>query len=166
MTKDSAVPSVFVFASCYFPASVTENGKNSVIRKFPDQGGKIVMAGVNPIVYEFDETMKTPVGFRFNTADTIFGLEYGKGDTRTFMGDLPCFPTPAGKQSGLPDFRTASLFINEKIVDVVVGKNENGDVSAFVKKYSNGGQYIQLWIDADKPDRLDAIIKAAEWKLE
>ena len=165
MSKESAVPSVFVFATCYFPASVTDNGKNSIIRKFLDRGGKILMTGINPIVYQFDETLKTPVGFRLNAADTIFDLDYGKGDTRTFMGDLPCFPTAAGKQLGLPDFWTTSLFINEKNVDIVLGKNENGDVSAFVKKYSNGGQFVQIWIDPDKPDRLDAVIKAAEWKL-
>jgi hypothetical protein len=165
MSKGPANSSVFVFASCYFPASVSGNGKSSILRKFLDNGGKIVMAGINPIVYQFDETIKTPVGFRFNAADTLLDLDYGKGDTRSFMGDLPCFPTTAGKQLGLPDSWTASLFINEKNVDVVLGKNENGDVSAFVKKYSNGGQFVQLWIDADRPDRLDAIIKAAEWKL-
>jgi outer membrane protein assembly factor BamB len=165
MSKEPANSSVFVFASCYFPASVTGNGKSSILRKFLDDGGKIIMAGINPIVYQFDESMKTPVGFRFNAADTLLGLDYGKGDTRSFMGDLPCFPTTAGKQLGLPDSWTTSLFINEKNVDVVLGKNENGDVSAFVKKYNNGGQFVQLWMDADRPDRLDAIIKAAEWQL-
>jgi hypothetical protein len=82
------------------------------------------------------------------------------------MGDFPSFPTQQGKQLGLPDFWSTSLFINEKNVDVVLGKSENGDVSAFAKNYLNGGQFVQLWIDADKPDRLDAIIKAAEWKLQ
>jgi outer membrane protein assembly factor BamB len=166
MSKESIIPSVFVFATCYFPSSVTENGKNSVIRKFLDRGGKIVMTGINPIVYQFDDTLKTPVGFRYNAADTLFDLDYGKGDTRTFMGDLPCFPTATGRQLGLPDFWTTSLFIDERNVDIVLGKNENGDVSAFVKKYSNGGQFVQIWMDADKPDRMDAIIKAAEWKLD
>jgi len=166
MSKESTVPSVFVFATSYFPKAVTADGKNSVIRKFLDKGGKIVLTGINPIVYQFDETLKTPVGFRYNAGDTLFDLDYGKGDTRTFMGDLPCFPTLAGKQLGLPDFWTTSLFINEKNVDVVLGKNENGDVSAFVKRYSNGGQLVQIWMDPERPDRLDTIIKAAEWNLD
>lgn len=166
MSKESATPSVIVFATSYFPAVIIENGKNSVIRKFLDQGGKIVMTGINPIVYQIDEKTKQPFAFRPHAADTLFDLDYGKGDTRTFMGDLPSFPTLQGKQLGLPDFWTTSLFINEKNVDVVLGKSENGDVSAFAKNYLNGGQFVQLWMDADKPDRLDAIIKAAEWKLE
>ncbi|MBL7741665.1 MAG: PQQ-binding-like beta-propeller repeat protein [Chitinophagaceae bacterium] len=166
MSRESVNPSVFVFATSYFPSSVTENGKNSIIRKYLDRGGKIVMTGINPIVYKIDDKSKQPFAFRPGAADTLFSLDYGKGDTRTFMGDIPCFPTEKGKQLGLPDFWSTSLFIHEKNVDVVLGKNENGDVSAFAKNYSNGGQLVQLWLDADKPDRLDAVIKAAEWKIE
>ena len=166
MSKQQQRPSVIVFATCYFPAAVTAGGANSIIRKYLDAGGKIVMTGINPLVYQIDEKIKQAVGFRPYAADTILNLDYGKGDTRTFMGDFPSFPTAAGKELGLPDFWTSSLFINEKNVDVVLGKSENGDVSAFAKNYSNGGQFVQLWMDADKPDRLDAIIKAAEWKIE
>ena len=124
------------------------------------------MTGTNPILYQVDEKTKRAFAFRPGAADTIFNLDYGKGDTRTFMGDFPCFPTPAGKQLGLPSFWTASVFIDEKNVDGILGKNENGAASAFTKSYLNGGQLVQLWMDADKPDHLDAIIKAAEWKLE
>ncbi|MBL7744244.1 MAG: PQQ-binding-like beta-propeller repeat protein [Chitinophagaceae bacterium] len=166
MSKESANPSVFVFATSYFPSSVIDNGKSSIMRKYLDRGGKIVMTGINPIVYQVDEKSKQPFAFRPSAADTILDLDYGKGDTRTFMGDLPCFPAENGKQLGLPDFWSTSLFIQGKSVDVVLGKNENGDVSAFAKNYPNGGQFIQLWMDADRPDRLDAIIKAAEWKIE
>lgn len=166
MSKETSGSSVIVFASCYFPSSIIENGKNSLVRKYLDRGGKIVMTGINPVLYQIDDKSKQPVAFRYHAADTIFNLDYGKGDTRTFMGDIPSFPTAAGKQLGLPDFWTSSVFINEKNVDIVLGKNENGDASAFTKNYSNGGQLIQLWFDADRPERLDAIIKAAEWRVE
>jgi hypothetical protein len=166
MSKQSVNPSVIVFASCYFPAAFTANGKNSLIRKYLDGGGKIVMTGINPLVYQVDEKTKQPVAFNPNVTDTVLNLDYGKGDTRTFMGDFPSFPTVLGSQLGLPEFWTSSLFISEKNVDVVLGKSENGDVSAFAKNYSNGGQFVQLWMDTDKPDRLYAIIKAAEWKIE
>ncbi|MFI5131607.1 MAG: PQQ-binding-like beta-propeller repeat protein [Chitinophagales bacterium] len=166
MTKESADPPAIAFATCYFPSAIIENGKNSIVRKYLDKGGRIIMTGTNPILYEIDETMKTPVAFRYNAADTIFDLDYGKGDTRTFMGDFPSFPTAMGQQLGLPEFWTSSVFINGKNIDMALGKNENGDVSAFIKKYSNGGKFIQLWMDPDRPDRLDAIIKAAEWKFE
>ena len=166
MSRESTRPAVIVFASCYFPSAITANGKNSIIRKYLDRGGRIVMTGINPLVYQIDEKTKQPVAFKPNVADTVLDLDYGKGDTRTFMGDFPGFPTAAGIQLGLPEFWTTSLFINEKNVNVVLGKSENGDVSAFAKNYSNGGQFVQLWMDADKPERLDAIIKAAEWRIE
>jgi outer membrane protein assembly factor BamB len=166
MSKESTVPSVFVFATSYFPLPVIQNGKNSVIRKYLDRGGKIVLTGTNPIVYKIDDPTKQPIDFNRHASDTVFNLEYGEGDTRTFMGDFPCFPTSSGKELGLPDFWTTSVFINEKNVDIVLGKNENGQVSAFAKNYLNGGQLVQIWMDSDKPDRLDAIIKTAEWELK
>ncbi|HEY6506148.1 MAG TPA: hypothetical protein VIZ28_19365, partial [Chitinophagaceae bacterium] len=166
MSNKTVNPSVIVFATCYFPLPLIENGKNSIIRNYLDRGGRIVMTGINPIVYQIDEKSRQAIGFRPNTADTVFNLDYGKGDTRTFMGDFPSFPTEKGKQLGLPDFWATSLFIHEKNVDVVLGKSENGNASAFTKNYSNGGQFVQIWLDPDRPERLDAIIKAAEWKLE
>lgn len=154
--------SVIVFATAYFPPSVTVNGANSILRNFLDAGGKIILPGINPLIYKIDEKTKQPVDYNRHASDTILSLDYGPGDTRSFMGDLVSFPTIEGRKLGLPDFWTTSLFIAAKHVDLVLGKNENGDVSAFLKKYRQGGQLVQLWMDPDRPDRLDAIVKAAE----
>jgi hypothetical protein len=51
-------------------------------------------------------------------------------------------------------------------VDVVLGKNENGFVSAFAKNYKNGGKFVQAWMNPDAPDHLDAILKLSEWKID
>jgi outer membrane protein assembly factor BamB len=166
LSKERSSAAVIVFASCYFPKAIIVNGKESLIRKFLDGGGKIVLTGINPVVYQIDEKTKNPFDFSKHSADTIFGIDYGEGDTRSFMGQYPSFPTQKGKQLNLPDNWVTSLYIDEKKVDIVLGKNENGQVSAFVKKYLNGGQLVQLWIDTEKPGRLDAVIKAAEWQLE
>jgi outer membrane protein assembly factor BamB len=158
-------PSVIVFASCYFPASIIRDGKNSPVRKYLDAGGRIVLIGINPILYKVDPASKQAVAFNPLAADSIFNLDYGEGDTRTFQGDFPVFPEGKGIEIGLPDFWSSSVFIDEKQVDIVLGRNENGEVSAFVKKYNNNGQLVQLWMDTEKPDRLDAILKASEWKF-
>lgn len=159
-------PAVIVFASDYFPKTIIENGRESLLRKFLDRGGKVVIAGIMPTVYKIDEKTRQPVDFNKLLSDSIFGLHYGYGDTRSFMGQYPSFPTTAGKAIGLPDFWINSLFIDEGNVDVVLGKNENGSVSAFAKNYPQGGQLVQLWMDPDRPERMDAIIKAAEWRIE
>lgn len=165
MSKAEKAGSVIVFATCWFPPGIAESGNKSIIRQYLDGGGRIVLTGTNPLLYKIDEKNRQPAAFRPGAIDTILGLDYGKGDTRTFMGDFPCFASDAGIQLGLPDFWYNSVFIQQKNVDVVLGRNENGEVSAFTKNYSNGGCLVQLWLDPDRPDRLDAVIKAAEWEL-
>jgi hypothetical protein len=49
---------------------------------------------------------------------------------------------------------------------MVLGKNENGLVSAFTKNYKNGGSFVQCYLHPDLPENLDAIVKLAEWKLD
>ncbi|HEX7845433.1 MAG TPA: PQQ-binding-like beta-propeller repeat protein, partial [Chitinophagaceae bacterium] len=159
-------PTVIVFASLYFPAAIINNGNDALLRKFLDNGGKIVLTGINPIVYQMDEKTRNPIGFRPHAADTLLGIDYGAGDTRSFIGQYPSFATEKGKQLGLSPYWVTSLYLDEKKVDVVLGKNENGQVSAFAKNFLKGGQLVQIWVDSEKPARLDAVIKAAEWKLE
>src|SRR4030095_3240926 len=157
--------SVLVFASDYFPKSIAKNGENSLLRKFLDAGGRVVLTGINPLVYEIDEQDKQPMGFNVPAVDSVLGIKYEQNDTCSFGGLFSSFPTEKGKQFGLPDFWTSMLQIDEKKVDVVLGKNENGFASAFVKNYKNGGKLIQVWFDPDAPTHLDAILRLSEWKI-
>ncbi len=166
LARKTDTAAVIVFASNYFPAAIISGGNECLLRKFLDGGGRAVITGINPLAYRFDEKTKTPIAFAAHLADTVLGIDYGPGDTRSFQGQYPSFPTAKGKQLGLPASWATSLYLDEKKVDVVLAKNENGAVSAFVKNFRNGGQFVQIWMDAEKPERLDAVIKAAEWKLE
>jgi len=157
---------VIVFASDYFPRSITKNADNSLLRKFLDGGGRVVLTGINPLVYLIDEEGKQPVGFNVPAADSVLGIKYGHNDTRSFGGQFPCFATARGKQFGLPDFWTSILQVNPDQVDVVLGKNENGFVSAYSKNYKNNGRLIQIWMNQDSPDHLDAILKLSEWRID
>jgi outer membrane protein assembly factor BamB len=154
--------SVIVFASNYFPDALIQPADNCVLRKYLDAGGRVVMLGVNPLAYKLDEKTKQPVGFNVAFADSVLGLYYGPNDTRAFGGVFTSFPTTEGKLIGLPAYWTSMLFIKPEQVDVVLGKNENGLASTFVKKYKNGGAFIQLILHPRAPVNLDAIIKAAE----
>jgi outer membrane protein assembly factor BamB len=157
---------VIVFASDYFPKSIFQNAANSLLRKFLDAGGRVVLTGINPLVYVIDENRKQPVGFNIPAADSVLGIKYGENDTRSFGGQFSCFATERGKQFGLPDFWVSGVQIDPGQVDVVLGKNENGFVSAFVKNYQNNGTFIQIWMDQDRPDHLDAILKLSEWRID
>jgi len=157
---------VIVFTSDYFPRSIIQNANNSLLRKFLDAGGRVVLTGINPLVYLIDEAEKQPVGFNIPAADSVLGIKYGENDTRSFGGQFSCFATKKGKQFGLPDFWTSILQINPEQVDVVLGKNENGFVSAYVKNFRNNGRFIQVWMNQDQPDHLDAILKLSEWRID
>lgn len=151
-----------IFASCYFPPSITKGGGESPLRQFLERGGRVILPGTNPLLYRIDEKTLQPFAFSPHVADTILGIDYGPGDTRTFMGEYPAFPTSEGLRYGLPGFWTNSLFIKEGEADIVLGKNENGDVSAFARNYSNGGQFIQVWLNNEHPERMDCLLRLAE----
>ena len=157
---------VIVFASSYIPSVVLEQGPNSLFRKFLDNGGRIVMPGTNPMIFAIDEKEKRAIAFNILRADSVLGIQYGPNDTRAIGGQFSCFSTDKGKSFGLPDFWNASLFLPSNQVNTILGKNENGLVSAFSKNYNNGGRFVQLYLHPDLPSHLDALVKLAEWKLE
>ncbi len=157
---------VLVFASDYFPKSITDKKEHSLLRKYLDNGGRVILTGINPLTYLVSEKEKTAYGFNVPAADTVLGIKYGPDDTRSFDGILPNFPTEKGKEFGLPDSWVSMLYINADQVDVVLGKNENGRVSAFMKKYKNGGQLVQIYLNPGMPVNMDAVIKLAEWEIK
>ena len=156
---------VIVLASAYIPASMLENGNSSLLRRFLDAGGRIVLPGSNPMIFRVDEKTKQPVAFNVPQADSVLSINYGPNDTRAMGGQFTCFSTSEGKQFGLPEFWNASGFLKPGQVDLVLGKSETGMVSSFSKNYKNGGRFVQCYLHPDLPQNLDAIIKLAEWKL-
>ncbi len=166
MSQPSANNKVIVMASSYMPKEILDNGAHSVMRKFLDAGGRIILPGTNTIIFAIDEKTKQPFAFNIPHADSVLSINYGPNDTRAMGGQFSCFPTDKGKAFGLPDFWDASVFLQPEQVDMVLGKNENGQISAFVKNYQNGGRFVQIYLHPDLPQNLDALIKLAEWKLE
>jgi eukaryotic-like serine/threonine-protein kinase len=155
--------SVVVADGFYFPKAVWQGNENSVLRKYLDAGGRLVLLGNNPLFYEMDEKTKD-INLSIPRTDSVFGIHYGINDTRAFGGLYPSFPTDRGKELGLPDHWVSNFGLDEKQVDIVLGKNENGEASAYVKKYKNGGCLVQIWMNESLPVNLDAIIKVSEEK--
>lgn len=166
MSPATARNKVIVMASSYLPNQVLDNGPNSITRQFLDAGGRIVMPGTNTMIFAMDEKTKQPFAFNIPRADSVLGIYYGPNDTRGMGGQFTCFASERGMQFGLPAFWDASLFLKKEQVDVVLGVNENGLVSAFVRNYQNGGRFVQLFLHPELPQNLDALVKLAEWKLE
>jgi eukaryotic-like serine/threonine-protein kinase len=164
---DSAARSVVVFASNYFPPEIYACYNKSLLRQYLDNGGRMVVLGNNPVIYKFDREGNV-TGFNFSMADSVLNIKYGPGDLRSMGGVQPAFPTEDGKRRGLTEAYTSFLPLDEKQVDIVLGKDENGMASAWIKKFSSihSSGFIQIWMDPDFVDDMSSIVKVAEYGME
>jgi len=164
---DSAVNSVIVFATNYIPEELTKGEKNSAFRKYLDEGGKIVVLGSDPLILKYDAANKAVVIRNFLYADSVIGIKYGPDDLRSYKGNQPAFATKAGNEWGIKSFWAAPLSIYPKQADVILGMDENGLASAWVKKFNPapGSGFVQIW--ASEGDRdLSFITRVAEYGLK
>lgn len=146
--SDSAPKTIVVVISAAFPDTILQGGKNSLVRRFLDRGGAIINFGFNPTV--FDPRIET---YNFLKAEEIFGVAYGPNDLRSFQGLYPSFATEFGKKYQLPDFWTGFAGVNKNQVDEVLGLNENGLASSWIKYYgaNKKGAWIQIAMDRSNP---------------
>lgn len=162
--KDSALNSVIVFASNFFPKAITDGYEHSLLRSYLDNGGKIVVMGPNPLIFQVDPATKN-IERNFLLPDSVINIKYGPNDLRSYKGTQPAFPTEEGKKWGLRKSWTAPLSLAVENVDIVLGKDENGLASAWVKKFSEvkGTGFVQIWLDATGADDLSYILRVAEY---
>lgn len=162
--RDSALNSVIVFAANYFPASAVSG---PLFKSYLQQGGKVIFLGNNPLVFKTDSATKRPVALNFGYADSLLGIHYGPNDTRAFKGNQPAFVTPQGEQWGLRGSWAAALSVAPDEVDIVLGRDENGLASAWVKKYhaKEGTGLVQMWIDPEGNADLEMVVRVAEFGL-
>jgi eukaryotic-like serine/threonine-protein kinase len=165
--KDSATNSVIVFAQNFFPKEIYDGYDKSLLREYLNAGGRIVLLGMNPLIYEFDSSGNL-YRFNFPRVDSVLSIHYGPNDLRSTGGLVPAFPTEEGERWGLKNAWTSFLALDPNQVNVVLGKDENGKTAAWVKKYSeaNGSGFIQIWIDPDFVDDMSQVIRVAEHGLE
>jgi eukaryotic-like serine/threonine-protein kinase len=165
--KASGENSVIVFAANFFPKEILNGYDQSTLRKYLNNGGRVLVCGINPVVAKYDEN-KFLNGFNFLMADSVLDIQYGPNDLRSHKGIYPSFATEEGKKWGLKNFWISSLGIEPSKVDIVLGKNENGLAAAWVKKYhaSKESGFVQVWLEQDGSDDLSYILKVAEYGFE
>jgi outer membrane protein assembly factor BamB len=164
---DSAAGSVIVFASNYFPKEIYAGYDKSLLRQYLNKGGRVLVLGNNPLLYQVDSAGNVE-GFNFLMADSVLNIKTGPNDLRSMGGLQPAFPTDEGLKWGLKKPWTSLLPLQESQVDIVLGKDENGMVSSWVKKFSNikGSGFIQLWMDEDFIEDMSPIVKVAEYEMD
>ena len=100
-------------------------------------------------------------------SDSVLGIHYGENDLRSMGGVQPAFATEEGKRWGVENSFTAFLPLDEKQIDVALGKDENGKVVAWIKRFSNekNSGFIQLWIDPDFIEDMSSVMRVAEHEV-
>lgn len=164
---DSAENSVIVFATNFLPEEITKGEKNSTLRSYLEGGGKVVVTATDPLVLKYDAQYKAVVLRSFLYADSVIGIKYGPDDLRSYKGNQPAFRTKAGEDWGVQSFWASPLSVDPRQVDIVLGMDENGLASAWVKKFhkSSGSGFVQIW--AGEGDRdLSFITRVAEYGLK
>jgi outer membrane protein assembly factor BamB len=163
--NDSAVNSVIVFASDFFSVEITKGYEQSLLRKYLQNGGRIVLLGNNPLIFRYDSATKQAISFNVPMADSVLSIKIGPNDTRAFGGSQPAFPTAEGERWGLRKPWTAGLSLSPGMADIILGKDENGRISAWVKKYSTakGSGLVQIWVNPDGESNLSYIDRVAEF---
>jgi len=134
-----------VFASNYFPRELLTKGKESLLRRFLDAGGEVVILHLN-----FAFFRRVTGGFRINNfkeAGEILNINFGYEDTRALKGMYPCYATVEGTRIGLPRFFTGQASIRRSEADVVYAINEIDEATSWSKFFQHGGKFTQLWID-------------------
>ena len=161
----AAENSVVVFATTFFPAEVSEGGAKSLLRAYLDNGGRIVLTGINPIILKRDPKDHS-VGLRnYTYADSTLSLKYGPDDVRSYKGNEPAFATNTGFKWGLGGSWTAPLSIAANQADLIFGRDENGFASAWLKKYGRAnGCLIQVW--ASPGSDFNWLTRVAEYGLK
>lgn len=127
-----------VVASPIIPDTLISPEGTSILRQYLDNGGKIILLGINPLLF---------------SPKKILDIDYGQPDTRAYKGLFPAFPTKLGATYRLPAFWTAFASVDKSQVDIVLGTDENGLASAWVKNYGKEkrGALIQVWIEQTRP---------------
>ena len=161
--KNSGDGNIIVLVSSKLPASFLKTDSVNVLHQFLQSGGMVVDLGNIPLVYNLDDSLNF-AGFNYKRCKSIISITYPENDLRSFAGIFTATATKEGKAMGIKDQWTATSPVDKKEVDIVLGVDEKGRASAWVKKIDKG-YFLQLWIDQMFPEDynfVDEVIKNME----
>ncbi|HEX7251869.1 MAG TPA: PQQ-binding-like beta-propeller repeat protein, partial [Thermoanaerobaculia bacterium] len=147
------VESVVVMASDRFPDEVvTEPFERSLLRRYLAAGGRVVWLGILPHLVTIDPKTGKPTGTDQARAERLLGVRLA-GPLIDQIGSLP---TAEGRQWGLPEFWIGGFPAPAAEVTTVLGLDEFGQASAWVKSFGGppGSGFIRVWGRKEAPEDL------------
>lgn len=164
-----AQSSVIVFATNLFPTEIIGDTVNTnLLLQYLNKGGKVVITGMNPAVYQIDEQKKELKTVNFNLSQKITGISYAHNDTRSFGGYYPSTPTADGARWGLKTSMVTRNAMPLQDVSTVLATDETGKAAWWVKNYGGrlGTGFVQTWLFQSSLPSLSEILQVAEYGLE
>ncbi len=162
-------PSVVVFAASRVPATVIDDSSEAaLLRKYLNAGGKVVWLGAPPLVYKRDPKTDQAIALDFTIPERIVGVRYQGQSAIGVNGWYRSSVTREGMQWGLlREWWVGGFAVNEDQVTTVLGRDEQGKASAWVKNYGGpeGTGLVQLWHKREGQDDWLAIKAVAEYGL-
>ncbi|MGZ8549444.1 MAG: outer membrane protein assembly factor BamB family protein [Chitinophagaceae bacterium] len=142
---------VIIHVNGLIPGINLENRNESFLRKYLDEGGKLILTGINPVLFDFSNP-KLSMGLNAARVKLLLGIDYGPDDLRSARGVYAAFATAAAKKMGMPPFWLAAFSLEPWQVNEALGFDENGLVSSWKKNYNNSGRLIQVWVNPERPE--------------
>jgi eukaryotic-like serine/threonine-protein kinase len=161
--------SVIVFATNLFPSTIIgDTVTTNLLLQYLQKGGKVVITGMNPAVYQIDEQKREFKGVNFNLSTKMVGISYNYNDTRAFGGFYPSTPTAEGRRWGLKASLVTRNGMPVQDVTTVLALDEVGKASFWVKNYGGkpGTGFVQTWLFPSTLTSLPEILQVAEFGLE
>lgn len=170
--KDSIAnktPSVVVFAAFRVPATVIDDSSEAaLLRQYLNAGGKVVWLGAPPLAYQRDPKTDQVIALDFKIPERIVGVKYQGNSAIGVGGWYHSSVTRDGVKWGfVRDWWVGGFAVDADQVTTVLGRDEQGRASAWVKNYGGpeGSGLVQLWHHRDKLEDLVAIKAVAEYGL-
>lgn len=151
LLEDNASNVVVYLVSSAIPRSAMEGESASLIRRFLDRGGKLISTGINPILFDLGNKSLS-LGLNADQAEAVLGIRYGGNDLTSAKGIFVSFPTELGKRVQLPSFWLSGFSVSPSSVHEVLGIDEQGNASAWVRRYQQNGKFIQVWVNAERAE--------------
>jgi hypothetical protein len=159
--------SVIIFATNLFPeAIIKKDVKGSLLLQYLNKGGKIVILGPNPAIFNIDYAKKQFLGYDFSFSESATGLDYPYKDLRSHKGFYPSGITSEGQKWGLTKTPMIGIGVHAKNV-LPLAIDETGNATYWVKNYGHkyGTGFVQLWLSASNTDFIKEVKKIAEYGL-
>ncbi|QEC67739.1 PQQ-binding-like beta-propeller repeat protein [Panacibacter ginsenosidivorans] len=148
--KNDGSGKVIVFVSSKLPASFLRTDTINILHSFIESGGIVVDIGNNSLVCDIDSSNNLN-GFNYRRCKSLIGVNYPANDLRSFGGFFSATATAAGKSMGIKDHWTAISPIDKNDATTVLGIDEKGRASAWIKNIGKG-KFVQMWVDQSFPE--------------